>query len=146
VIPLLRRAFTVDAPLPAAWAHLARIEAWPSWAKHIARVRLVPAGELGARSTGVIRLRVGATSPFAMTVWDPPRRWTWEGPFLWLRIRYDHLFEEVDPNQTRLIWTVEGDGFLVSVFGRLFGAIYARNVDRAIPALMREMAAIPRRG
>jgi hypothetical protein len=30
---LIRREFIVDVPVERAWEHLARVEAWPSWAK-----------------------------------------------------------------------------------------------------------------
>ena len=57
--PLLQREFTVDLPLEKAWQHLARVEQWPSWAKHIKRVELQPAGELRLGSTGRMRLTNG---------------------------------------------------------------------------------------
>ena len=42
MIELVRRTFEVDPPLDATWAHLARVESWPSWAKHIKSVTLTP--------------------------------------------------------------------------------------------------------
>jgi len=34
---------------------------------------------------------------------------------------------------------VEGNGFGISVIGRLFAKVYARDLDKAIPALVAEM-------
>jgi hypothetical protein len=34
----------------------------------------------------------------------------------------------------RITFTVEGAGVGVNIVGRLFAAVYARNLDRAIPA------------
>ncbi len=48
MVTLIYREFAVDIPLRQAWQHLARVEQWPSWAKHIKRVEMQPAGELGA--------------------------------------------------------------------------------------------------
>jgi hypothetical protein len=141
MLPLLRREFTVELPLERAWQHLARVERWPSWAKHIERVELRPPGELGSRSTGIIRLRNGIRSAFAMAEYDPPRRWEWVGRFLWLTVRYDHRFEELGPRRTKLTWEVRVAGFGVSVLGRLFAGVYARNLDGAIPLLIEEMNA-----
>lgn len=141
MITLLRREFIVDAPRERAWQHLARVEQWPSWATHIRRIELQPAGELGPSSTGVIHLRNGLTSAFSMTEFHPNRNWKWVGPFLWLTVYYDHRFEEIAATQTRLIWTVTAEGFGVSVFGRLFAFVYARNLKRAIPALIDEINA-----
>lgn len=52
---------------------------------------------------------------------------------------YDHQFEEVDTEHTKLTWVVEAEGFGVSIFGRLFAAIYNGNLNRAIPNLITEM-------
>ena len=82
---LVRREFTVDVPLQRAWDHLADVESWPSWARHIKRVTLDPPGRLTERSAGAFRLAAS--------------------------------------------------------LGRVFGAIYARNLDKAIPNLQRELRA-----
>lgn len=136
---LVRREFTVEVPIEAAWEHLARVERWPSWAKHIRRAVLTPPGALTARSEGEFVLGNGVRSRFQMTEFTPPAGWKWRGPFLWLTIDYDHRFEKVGDRRTRLVWTVDAEGPGVAVFGRLFGAIYSRNLDRAIPRLVAEV-------
>ncbi len=57
-------------------------------------------------------------------------------PFLWLTVHYDHQFYAVSPNRTRLTWVVDAEGFGAPVFGRLFAAVYSRNLDKAIPILV----------
>ena len=79
-----------------------------------------------------------------MTEFNPPTNWKWAGPFLWLTVHYDHVFEQVTPQQTKLTWIVAGEGFGVGVLGRLFAKIYNGNLDRAIPALTAEMNAAGR--
>ena len=138
---LIRREFIVNTPLRQAWVHLSRIESWPSWAKHIRRVELVPAGTLTAESEGRIHLRNGIRSTFRMVELNPDRNWKWAGQLLWLTIHYDHQFEAVDSRRTRLIWFVTADGAGESILGRLFTRIYERNLNTAIPALMAEMNA-----
>src|SRR5262249_15448181 len=136
---LVRREFTVDAPLQNAWDHLANVESWPSWAKHIKRVSLSPPGPLMENSSGSFRLAGGARSTFRMEAFEPPRRWQWVGRFLTTDVHYDHAFEQLDQGHTRLVWTVTADGFGEGSFGRVFGAMYARNLDKAIPNLQREL-------
>ena len=136
---LVRREFTVDAPLQEAWDHLANVESWPSWAKHIKRVSLHPLGPLMENSAGSFRLAGGARSTFRMEAFEPPRRWQWVGRFLTADVHYDHTFEQLDQGHTRLVWTVTADGFGQGSLGRVFGAIYARNLDKAIPNLQREV-------
>ena len=141
MILLLRREFTVDLPVAQAWRHLARVEQWPSWAKHIKQVQVEPPGQLGPTSSGRIRLSNGVKSAFTVTEFNPYRNWKWVGGFLWLTVHYDHRFEELTPARTRLTWAVEAKGFGVSLFGRLFAKIYNKNLNGAIPRLIEEMNA-----
>ena len=140
---LVSRDFRVNVPLERAWSHLAQIERWPTWARHIRRVELRPGGPLTPCSEGTFFLRNGVRSTFAMTAFNPPGSWKWRGPFLWLTIDYDHRFEKVADGQTRLTWTVAAEGMGVGLFGWLFGMIYGRNLDEAIPRLVAEMEATP---
>ena len=135
----LVREFEVSLERSRAWEHLERIEAWPSWARHISSIELDPPGALTGATSGVIRLKGGVRSTFRMTRLEPPDRWLWVGDFLWLTVHYDHVFEEFGPNSTRIRFVVEVEGLGSSTLGRVFRAIYARNLDRAIPNLVREM-------
>ena len=141
MIMLIRREFTVDLPLQKAWDHLARIEQWPSWAPHIKQIELNPPGEIGPQSTGVIHLTNGMKPVFRVTEFNPPRNWKWIGAFLWCAVIYDHVFEPLDAEHTKLIFIIEGKGFGASILGRLFAWIYRRNLEKAIPLLIAEMNA-----
>lgn len=141
MIELVHRDFVVDVALQESWDRLARVEDWPSWAKHIKRVHLQPPGSLTKASEGSFRLAGGVRSTFRMEVFDAPRRWQWVGRFLTVRVHYDHRFEPVDDGHTRLTWTVAAEGVGTRTLGRIFGAIYNRNLDRAIPNLQAEMRA-----
>lgn len=146
MITLLRREFIVNRPIETAWQHLARIEEWPSWARHIQRIEMQPPGELGPKSTGFIHLRNGVKPAFTVTEFNPYRNWKWVGKFLWATVHYDHHFESQNPTQTKFTWIVEANGFAVSVIGRLFAMIYKRDLDRAIPLLVAEINASVDRG
>ena len=139
MIELLRREFIVELPLEKAWQHLARLVEWPSWARHIRQIKVEPSGELAANSQGTLYLKNGIKPCFKVTEFNPHRSWKWASGFLWATVHYDHQFEALSPTQTRLTWIVEGDGFGISVIGRLFAKVYARDLDKAIPALVAEM-------
>jgi hypothetical protein len=139
--PLLRREFTVELPVEEAWRHLARVEQWPNWAKHIKQVKVQPPGDLRPESTGLFLLTNGLKPVFKMTEFNPYRSWKWVGDFLWLTIYYDHRFEGLNPTQTKLTFELEGKGFGVSLLGRLFAKLYSNSLDRAIPLLVQEMNA-----
>jgi hypothetical protein len=65
--------------------------------------------------------------------------WKWAGRFLWLLIHYDHEFKGRGPRECEVVFRLDGEGFGVSVFGRLLAWIYKRNLEEAIPNLVREM-------
>jgi len=153
MVTLLEREFTVGIPLQRAWDHLARVEQWPSWAKHIKQVEVRPPGELGPGSTGRLHLTSALaafrvllpfrelTAAFKVIELNPYRNWKWVGGFLWLSCHYDHRFDELNPTQTKLTWVIEAKGFGKSVIGRLFAKVYSKNLDQAIPLLVKEMNA-----
>ena len=141
MITLIRRDFTVDLALEKAWRHFARLDQWPSWAKHIHRVEVKQPSELGPQSSAILHLKNGVKCSFTMTEFNPYRNWKWVGRFLWLTIHYDHRFEELNPQQTRLTFVIEGEGLAVGIFGKLFAKVYNKNLDRAIPALVEMMNA-----
>lgn len=137
---LIHREFEVDVPVERAWHHLSRVAAWPSWARHIRAIEIDTGDQLCLGSNGCIRLRNGLTSTFKVIEFEPFVNWEWVGPFLWLTVRYDHQFVPLGDQRTKLVWVVEADGRAVSLFGRLFAAIYRRSMERAIPRLVDGMA------
>ena len=136
----IRREFTVSTALPDAWNHLALIENWTSWAKHIRSIVLKPPGMVTPNSKATLRLTNGIRSTYQVIQFKPLRSWKWEGSLLWLRIEYDHVFEELTADSTRITFVVDAEGFGASVIGRLFAMVYNRNLDAAIPALISEMS------
>jgi hypothetical protein len=141
MVPLIQREFTVDVPLQEAWDHLARVERWPSWAPHIRRIEAQPPGELRPQSVGVIHLTNGMKPAFRVTEFNPPRSWKWIGRFLWLTVTYDHQFEAIDPERTKLIWVIGAKGFGAGILGPVFARIYRGSLEKAIPRLIAEMNA-----
>jgi len=81
----------------------------------------------------------GIRSTFRMEELNAGANWKWAGPFLWITVHYDHQFRQMASGQTEIGFVLDGEGFGAGVFGRLFAAVYARNLDRAIPYLVREL-------
>ena len=129
---LVKRSFEVPVPTAEAWSALADVDAWPSWAPHIAEARVTPPGPVQRDSSGTFRFRPLGRSRFTMTDFDPPRSWTWTGRVLGVGIDYEHAFEALSPSRTRLVWTVRSRG-RAGLRARLFAAAYSRLIDRAWP-------------
>src|SRR5215475_10075332 len=139
MITLIQREFLVEARLERAWNHLARVEHWPTWARHIRRIELFPNGPLKSDSVGRIYLRNGIRSTFRMVEFNPYQNWKWVGPFLWLTVHYDHQFRAVEEGCTKLTWIVAAEGFADSLLGPIFASIYRPNLATAIPRLVQEL-------
>ena len=140
MITILNCEFVVDASIETAWGHLAKIEEWPSWARHIKDVKLSPSGDISHNSVGSLRLTNGIESEFRVTEFQLHQNWKWIGPFLWMRMEYDHRFEPLGDDKTKFTWIIEGEGIGASTIGRIFAWQYKRNLDKAIPLLQHEIS------
>jgi carbon monoxide dehydrogenase subunit G len=136
---VLRRDFDVQAPLDTAWHEFADVATWPAWAPHIRRITVAPPGLIGPTSVGHLSFRPIGRSGFRISAYNERANWEWVGKVLWLTIRYDHRFEAAG-DQTHMTWTVSEAGERRSMLGRLFGSVYGRLVDRAIPRLQARLA------
>src|SRR5438105_54614 len=150
----IRREFVVDAPLERAWQHLARIEAWPSWAKHIKSVTVESPGELSPSTVAVFHLAYGIKARFAVSEFVPPRsapvsprsapvsprsapvsprsapvsprsarvsrprrngsteglpHWKWISDFFGITVHYDHRFEPINHDRTKMQFIIEAN-------------------------------------
>tara|TARA_B100000745_G_scaffold280776_1_gene213107 strand:+ start:558 stop:986 length:429 start_codon:yes stop_codon:yes gene_type:complete len=142
MITLVNRDFVVDASIDIAWAHFGKIEQWPSWARHIKDVNLMPPGDICPTSAGSLKLTNGIKSEFRVTEFQLHQNWKWRGPFLWMRIDYDHRFESIEDSKTKFTWIIEGEGIGASTIGRVFAWQYQRNLDKAIPLLQQEISSL----
>ncbi|MFN2556637.1 MAG: SRPBCC family protein [Nitriliruptorales bacterium] len=135
----VREQVVVDRPRSAAWAHLARLEAWPSWAAHIRRMEPSPPGELTASTEVLLHMRAGPRTKMVVTEYDPPTRWVWEGTSYGVTTRFEHRFEELGDGQTRIWFLGWSAGPLSGPGGWMFGKMMHRYLARALPRLKAEM-------
>lgn len=142
MLNLIERNFVVPVTIDIAWDHLAKIEKWRTWAKHIKKIEHETEPPLGIHSKGVIYLQNGIKSTFSMTEFNAYHNWKWVGSFLWLTIHYDHRFRSLDNGTCEMTFHVAAEGFAVNMIGRLFAKIYNGNLDRAIPNLIQEYETI----
>lgn len=139
MVTLIDREFIVNASLERAWQYLARLDQWPTWARHIRLIETRPKGELGPQSSGVIHLANGIKSTFRMTEFNPYRNWKWTGPFLWLKIDYDHRFQSITSDQSKVRFVLQASGFGANSLGRVFAKIYSKKLEKAIPLLIKKI-------
>lgn len=135
------KCFIVRAPLDVAWNHVAEVESWPTWAKHIRSAKLIPPGPLSSNSRGTLRLANGITTTFEMTEFERLQHWKWAGRLLGSLVFYDHIFSQTEPGLTTIRFTVDIRGGLGVFIGGIFGRFYRNNLERAVPLLVREIEA-----
>jgi hypothetical protein len=131
----VRRSFTVAAAPPDVWAELVAVTDWPRWAAHIRSVTVTPPGPLGPASRGAFRLAGGLRAKFAMTAFDEPHGWSWQGRFLWFAVDYDHRIAGGTGGPTEVTFVITAHGRLAATLGAAFARRYARSLDRGIPRL-----------
>ncbi|MFZ0821377.1 MAG: SRPBCC family protein [Candidatus Acidiferrales bacterium] len=135
------KSFVVRTQLDTVWNHIAKVEQWPTWAKHIRSVVASPPGKLTAESRATLKLSNGVRTSFQMIEFDPPRHWKWAGDFLGAEVFYDHIFLQRNPGETTVRFTVDVGGGPAPLIRGIFGFIYRRNLERAVPLLIREIEA-----
>jgi hypothetical protein len=136
---IVDKSFSVRAPLEVAWNHIAEVEKWPSWAKHIRSAAKSPPGPLSRDTRAALRLANGVRTTFQMIEFDPPRHWKWAGSFLGSQILYDHIFSQDEPGKTTVRFTVDVSGGPSAFFRGIFGRMYRKNLERAVPLLVQEI-------
>ena len=135
------KCFVVRAPLEVAWNHVAEVEKWPTWARHIRSVRKVPPGPLSPSSRGTLRLANGITTTFEIIEFERLQHWKWAGRLFGSQILYDHIFSQLEPGQTAIRFTVDITGALGVLIGGIFGRVYRKNLERAVPLLVGQLEA-----
>lgn len=68
----------VSAPAETVWGLLVDLDAWPRWGPSVRRATLESgARQLGPGARGTVWTVAGVALPFAVTVFEPGRRWAW---------------------------------------------------------------------
>lgn len=76
--PVVRIDRHIDAPAEAAWRLLTDVSAWPQWGPSVRRAVLDGGGtRLTAGARGTVWTVAGVRMGFAVTEFEPGRRWSW---------------------------------------------------------------------
>ena len=129
---LIRRQFELNQPPAQAWERITDLADWPSWARHIRTIETEGPPEVGRSAR--LRLKNGTSALVTTTRVEPGRSFYWEGTFLWLNLGYDHIVEPSEASST-ITFVVEGGGPGIGSLGRVFAAVYRRQLDKAIARL-----------
>ena len=116
-VTAFRREIVVNVRREVAWDHFSRPRAWQSWLGSGAPTDVGPGEIIGPDTVASF----GSSVTFRMAEFDPPNHWMWTGRMLWFTSFYDHVFERITDNQTRMVFHMRVTGFGNDVFARLIG-------------------------
>jgi hypothetical protein len=137
-VTAFRREIVVNAPREVAWEHFSRPREWKTWLASGYPDTMSPGEVVGPDTVATIS---GIT--FHMAEFDRPAHWMWTAKILWFTILYDHIFERVADNQTRLTFHMRVTGFGNDLFALLMGAASRGGHAEALPKLADEMNRLP---
>lgn len=141
---VLSEQVTVHRSPLAAWDHLARLEAWPTWAGYIRWMDPDRPGAVTASTEVVLLMHAGPMARMVVTGHDPPRSWAWEGDSPGVTTMFEHRFDEIDEDRTRISFLAWMDGLLAPVYAPVVGAVMHRNLARTLPRLKAEIEDTPK--
>ncbi len=140
---VVREHVTVGHADTVAWNHLAKLKQWPTWAAHIKSMDPTPPGDLTGSTSVVLHMRSGPRTTMTVTEYDPPHRWVWEGRSFMTVTRFEHRFERIGDNQTRIWFLAWVTGPLARPLGWMFGRMMRRSLSLALPRLKAEIESNP---
>lgn len=114
---------TIDADADRVWSVYTDVTRWPEWTASVSSVERVhgDAVEVGAR----VRIR---QPRLPVAVWEvtevtPGRSWTWVARAPGVRTTASHTVEPLGPTRTRVRQTIDQDGGLGGLVGRLWARL-----------------------
>jgi len=118
------------------WDLLVDVGAWPdNFTPHLKEAHLD--GELRVGATGWVKTTLPLPrSAFTVTSLDEGRSWEWEGPMLWLTLRFDHQLEATGAG-SRVTFDVDLDGPLAGAVRPLARRVYRPQMERALDLLVK---------
>ena len=113
----------IDAGTADVWSIYSDVERWPEWTPSVRKSEYVDGRNL------VVGARVRIEQPklpkaeWEVTSVDPGRSWTWVATGPGVRTTATHTLEPVDAGTTRVHQTIQQEGPLGAVIGRVYAKL-----------------------
>ncbi|AFY60745.1 SRPBCC family protein [Synechococcus sp. PCC 6312] len=123
---------TTVAPPERIWHYWIDITTWPAWDTELIKVEIT--GEFKLGTQGSLISKVGPTSVFVITKFQPPKSYelTVRLPLCWLWI---FRYVQTNSNLTTFTHQIEFSELLSGVFGLIIG----RNFKKVLPTVMKQL-------
>jgi uncharacterized membrane protein len=115
----------IEAPPEVVWRVTADVERWPEWTPTVTSVKRVGEGPFGLGSVARIKQPGQAEADWAVTSFEPGRRFAWESQRMGMRMVGTH---EISPEGqgTKNVLRVEANGALAVLLWPVLGLAMRR--------------------
>ncbi len=110
----------IDAPQQRVWDVLTDLEAWPQRIDTVESVELLTPAPLGIGSRARLKQPRLGEGTWEVTAWDAPSSFEWRQKASGVTSVAGHRVEVLEDGRSRLILTLDMQGLLVPIFGRMF--------------------------
>lgn len=118
----------IAAPTERVWQVMSDIERWPEWTPGVTSVVRRDRGPLGVGSRVVIRQPKFPPARWTVTALEPGRSFTWVSVAPGLRVVGHHAVEGIGAGKSRATLSLELEGVLGGLWGRLTREITERYI------------------
>ena len=139
-VTAFRRQIVVNVPREVAWEHFNKLSEWKTWLGDSGAPTMLSTNVAGPETVATF----AGNLTFRMSQFEPTSHWMWTGKMGWLTIDYNHIFEPISAQQTRIVFhqTVRGFGNDASAL-LLRGLTAAVGHQAALNRLADEMNRLP---
>jgi hypothetical protein len=116
----------IDAEQQRVWEVLTDIDAWPQRIETVERVELLTPGSMGQGSRVRLKQPRLGEGIWEVTAWDPPSSFEWRQETGGIATIAGHRVEVLENDRSRLTLTLDMQGLLVPVFGRIYRGLTNR--------------------
>ncbi len=120
------QSIDIDAPQRRVWDVLTDIDTWPARIETVDEVELLTPAPMGIGSRVRLKQPKLGEGTWEVTAWDAPSSFEWRQKASGVTTLAGHRVEALDGGRTRLTLTLEMQGMLVPIFGRLFRGLTNR--------------------
>ena len=114
------RSIEIDAPQQRVWDVLSDLEEWPRLIETVDSVELLTPSPIGTGTRARLKQPKLPEATWEVTAWEAPSFFAWRQQSGGVTNVAGHRVEALDDGRSRLTLTIDMQGLLVPIVGRLY--------------------------
>ena len=114
------RSIDIDGPKQRVWEVLTDFESWPQRIETVDEVKLLTPAPMGEGSRVRIKQPKLGEATYEVTIWDAMSYFEFRQRSGGITVNAGHRVEALEDGRSRLTLTLDMNGLLVPVFGRIY--------------------------